>query len=146
MKRLLILIIVTSFTSLVFAQNNTVIIGTSDYAFLEKMTKDVLDSSRIYPRQSLPAPFGKNNTSATLVRPGGRDTYPAFWIRDYAMSLESGFINKKDQKDMLLLTASTQCDQSWITRGGSLVPLGAIADHIRVDNSLPIYFPGTYDY
>ncbi|MGV8096103.1 MAG: hypothetical protein AB2L24_29985 [Mangrovibacterium sp.] len=46
---------------------------------------------------------------------------------------------------MLLLTASTQCDQTWITPGGSMVPLGAIADHIRIDDSLPIYFPGTYD-
>ncbi|MEO6948527.1 MAG: hypothetical protein ABI123_02770, partial [Ginsengibacter sp.] len=146
MKRLFILIVVISFTNLLFAQNSTGIIGTSDYAFLEKMTKDVLDSSLIYPGQPLPEPFGKNNTGVTLVRPGGRDTYPAFWIRDYAMSLETSFVNKEDQKDMLMLTASTQCDQTWITKGGSLVPFGAIADHIRVDNSLPIYFPGTYDY
>ncbi|QEC53786.1 hypothetical protein [Anseongella ginsenosidimutans] len=27
-----------------------------------------------------------------------------------------------------------------------MVPFGAIADHIRVDDLLPIYFPGTYDY
>jgi len=27
-----------------------------------------------------------------------------------------------------------------------LVPYGAIADHIRVDDGMPIYFPGTYIY
>jgi hypothetical protein len=47
---------------------------------------------------------------------------------------------------MLLLTAATQCDQPWITRGGSLIPYGAIADHIRIDDALPVYFPGTLDY
>ena len=47
---------------------------------------------------------------------------------------------------MLLLTASTQCNQTWVTKNGSMVPFGAIADHIRIDDSKPIYFPGTYDY
>ena len=122
------------------------IISVDDLLFLEKLTKDVLDSSRVHPGQNLPAPFGKNNTGETLVRPGGRDTYPAFWIRDYAMSLETGFATMAEQKHMLLLTATTQCDQTWITKGGSMVPYGAIADHIRVDDSQPIYFPGTYDY
>ena len=90
--------------------------------------------------------WGPNNTGGVLIRPGGRDCYPSFWIRDYAMSLECGFINNDEQKHMLLLTASTQCDQSWITPGGSMVPYGAIADHIRIDDSMPIYFPGTYSY
>ncbi|TDE14502.1 hypothetical protein [Dyadobacter psychrotolerans] len=122
------------------------IISKEDFSFLEKMTRDVLDSSRVKPGQNMPATFGKNNTGGTLVRPGGRDTYPAFWIRDYAMSLETGFVTTAEQKHMLLLTASTQCDQTWITRGGSMVPFGAIADHIRVNDKLPVYYPGTYDY
>lgn len=105
-----------------------------------------MQSARIFPGQSLPEPYGRNNTGGTLIRPGGRDTYPAFWIRDYAMSLETGFVSEAEQKHMLRLVASAQCDQAWITKGGSMVPFGAIPDHIRVDNSLPIYFPGTYDY
>ncbi len=122
------------------------IITVDDFNYLEGLTKAVLDSSRIQPGQQLVAPFGANNTGGVLIRPGGRETYPSFWIRDYAMTLESGFVTEKEQKHMLLLTASTQCDQSWITKGGSLVPYGAIADHIRVDDLKPIYFPGTYDY
>ena len=47
---------------------------------------------------------------------------------------------------MLLLTAATQCDQTWITEGGSMIPYGAIADHIRIDDGLPIFFSGTYSY
>ncbi len=121
-------------------------VSKEDLLFLQQLTKAVLDSSRIAPGQSLPESFGKNNTGGTLIRPGGRDTYPSFWIRDYAMSVETGMVSNEEQKHMLLLTASTQCDQTWITKGGSLIPYGAIADHIRVDNSLPVYFPGTYDY
>ena len=90
--------------------------------------------------------YGPNNTGGVLIRPGGRDCYPSFWIRDYAMSLESGFISHEEQKHMLLLTASTQCDQPWITQGGSMVPYGAIADHIRIDDGLPVYFPGHLGY
>ncbi|CAG5018192.1 hypothetical protein DYBT9275_05952 [Dyadobacter sp. CECT 9275] len=122
------------------------IISKEDFEFLQNLTSAVLDSSRIMPRQSLPSPFGRNNTGGTLIRPGGRSTYPAFWIRDYAMSLETGMVTPQEQKHMLLLTASTQCDQTWITQNGSMVPFGAVADHIRVDDSRPIYFPGTYDY
>ena len=140
------LFIVFLFPLAVFGQNKTSIISSADFAFLEDMTKSVLDSSRIRPGQRLPDPFGKNNTGGTLVRPGGRDTYPSFWIRDYAMTLESDLISREEQKHMLLLTASTQSDQTWITKGGSMVPFGAIADHIRVDDLRPVYFPGTYDY
>jgi len=147
MKQILFAVfcLISCFNSLT-AQTNQTIISKADLVFLEGIMKAVMDSSRIYPGQKLVDPFGVNNTGGILIRPGGRDTYPAFWIRDYAMSLETGFVTREEQKHMLLLTASTQCDQTWITKGGSMVPFGAIADHIRVDNSLPVYFPGTYDY
>jgi hypothetical protein len=122
------------------------ILSLADFHFLEKLTKDVLESSRIYPGEEVAVGFGPNNTGGVLIRPGGRDCYPAFWIRDYAMSLESGLIPPEEQRHMLQLTAATQCDQTWITPGGSLVPYGAIADHVRVDDGMPIYFPGTYSY
>jgi hypothetical protein len=62
------------------------------------------------------------------------------------MSLESGFVTVEEQKHMLKLTASTQCDQTVITKSGSMIPVGAIADHIRIDDGKSIYFPGTYNY
>ena len=129
-----------------FTQNRC-IIDAQDFLFLEQLSRDVLESSRIYPKQKLPDPFGTNNTGGVLIRPGGRNTYPAFWIRDYAMSLETGFVSKEEQLHMLLLTATTQCNQTWITKMGTgIVPLGSVPDHILVENSLPIYYPGTYDY
>lgn len=118
----------------------------ADRSFLEKLTKDILDSSKVYPGQSVSGGLGINNTGGVIIKPGAGDMYPSFWIRDYAMSIETGFIAPAEQKHMLLLTANTQCDQSWITKGGSLVPLGSIADHILVNDSKPIYFPGTYSY
>lgn len=122
------------------------LLSKSDFEFLEGLTKDVLESSRIYPGQKISPDFGGNNTGGILIRPGGRDCYPAFWIRDYAMSLESGFVTDQEQKHMLILTASNQCDQTWISNAGSMIPSGAIADHIRIDDSKPIFYPGTYDY
>lgn len=128
------------------AQTTSRFLDKDDFTFLEEMTKAVLDSSRIKPGVVISSSFGPNNTGGTLIRPGGKENYPAFWIRDYAMALETGMISLQEQKHMLLLTASTQCDQTWITKNGSMVPYGSIADHIRIDNSLPIYFPGTYNY
>ncbi len=122
------------------------ILSSSDFDFLKNMTKDVVESSRIYPGQVISKDFGGNSTGGTLIRPGGRDCYPSFWIRDYAMSIESGFVTEKEQKHMLDLTAATQCNQTWITKHGSVVPMGAIADHIRIDDSKPVYYPGTYDF
>ncbi len=151
MKRFIVLLIFSLIPACLLnaqghlGENKDSLLSSSDFEFLEALMKDVLESSRIYPGQKITADSIPNKTGSVLIRPGGRDSYPSFWIRDYAMSLESGFITMEEQKNMLLLTASTQCDQTWITKGGSMVPLGAIADHIRIDDGLPIYFPGTYD-
>jgi len=142
---LLNLIFVISLSGQNKTQSNN-LLSENDLQYLKELTKDVVESSRIVPGQTISDEFGPNNTGGTLIRPGGRSCYPAFWIRDYAMSLESGFVTNEEQKHMLLLAASTQCDQPWITNGGSMVPIGAIADHIRIDDSKPIFFPGTYDF
>ena len=125
---------------------SSIYLNSNDLKFLKEMTKDVMESSRIYAGQKIAEGFGGNSTGGTLIRPGGRSCYPAFWIRDYAMSLESGFVTNEEQKHMLQLTAATQCNQTWITASGSMVPIGAIADHVRIDDRKPIYYPGTYDY
>ncbi|MCX6226483.1 MAG: hypothetical protein NTV01_17335 [Bacteroidia bacterium] len=125
------------------------LVSPVDLAFLEDLTRAVVDSSRILPGQDLPAAirsFGPNRSGITLIKPGGRDCYPSFWIRDYAMSLESGFITNQEQLDILLYTAARQSDSTWTTKTGSLVPRGSIPDHIRINDGLPVYFPGTYDY
>ena len=144
--RLILICLLCSIRISIIAQDRTELISETDFHFLEDMTKVIIDSSRILPGQRISISFGPNNLGITLIRPGARDAYPSFWIRDYAMSIETGFISMEEQKNMLLLTAITQCDQTWTTKGGAMVPRGAIADHIRIDDGLPIYYPGTYDY
>jgi hypothetical protein len=122
------------------------LLGANDLVFLEQMVKDVMEASRIYPGQKITQDFGPNQTNGVLIRPGGRTSYPAFWIRDYAMSIESGFVSESEQKHMLELTASTQADTSKRTKWGTMIPKGSIADHIRIDDVKPIYFPGTYSF
>ncbi|MDO6438311.1 hypothetical protein Q4534_12875 [Cyclobacterium sp. 1_MG-2023] len=133
------------FPPFIYAQNAAVL-AEDQFQFLEELTASVLEASRIYPKQFISEEFGANNTGGVLIRPGGRNAYPSFWIRDYAMALETGMIPAAEQKHMLILTASTQAGNTWITKGGSMVPVGAVADHIRIDDGQPIYFPGTYSF
>ena len=144
MKRLFYTVCAIAVCASAFSQAG--LLPAAELKYLKELTSSVIESSRIYENQSVSLDFGPNTTGGTLIRPGGRNCYPAFWIRDYAMSLACGLIGRKEQLHMLRLTASTQCDQTRITRGGSMIPLGAVADHIRIDDSNPIYFPGTYDY
>ena len=97
--------------------------------FLKQLTKDVLESSRVYPNQSV-AGSPTNKTGYTLIRPGGRDCYPCFWVRDFAQSLECGLSPYEELKHAILLTSRTQAKKDWKTPSGSFVPQGAIADHI----------------
>ncbi|MFH1942730.1 MAG: hypothetical protein ABIL68_11580 [bacterium] len=112
--------------------------------FLEDLAGEVLNASRVRQGESV-AGRGPNTTGGTLIRPGGRNCYPAFWIRDFTMSLECGLIPPEEIEHALLLTAHCQAQEDWLTPTGSLVPRGAIADHITLD-SKPIYFPGTYEF
>jgi len=100
------------------------ILSGKDFQFLQTLTETIIDSSRIYPGQKVADKMGTNNTGMVLVKTRGEGSYPAFWIRDYAMSLESGFITADEQRNMLILTASTQADKTWITKNGALIPFG----------------------
>lgn len=111
--------------------------------FLESLTAAVIDASRVAPGQSV-AGGGPNTSGGTLVRPGGRACYPAFWIRDFVMTLECGLIPRAEVRHALLLTARCQAPADWQTPSGSFVPRGSIADHITFDGK-PIYFPGGFD-
>ena len=112
--------------------------------FLKQLTEDVLESSRVYSNQSI-AGSPANTTGHTLIRPGGRECYPCFWVRDFAQSLECGLIPYDELEHALLLTSRTQSTKDWKTPSGSFVPEGSIADHIGFDG-IPIYFPGGASY
>ncbi|MCA8949666.1 MAG: hypothetical protein KDE27_09200, partial [Planctomycetes bacterium] len=119
------------------------LLAAPDRAFLEDLTVAVVEASRVRPGESAGGQ-GPNSTGCTLLRPGGRDDYPAFWIRDYAMSLDCGVIPLAEQLPLLRLAAACQPlgDTARVLASGSRVPRGAIPDHITF-RGVPIYFPGT---
>jgi hypothetical protein len=100
-----------------------------DMLYLREITRAVVEASRV-PAGTMVGEYGPNQTGGTLIRPGGRDCYPAFWIRDYAMSLGCGFISDEEQRHMLLLTARHQPDEEIQLKSGSSIPPGSIPDHI----------------
>ncbi|MFH1965317.1 MAG: hypothetical protein ABIJ42_07215 [Acidobacteriota bacterium] len=114
-----------------------------DLDFLKEITRDVVEASRVHEGDMV-GEYGPNITGGTLIRPGGRDCYPAFWIRDYAMSLDCGLISAEEQRHMLLLTAKHQPDHEIRLKSGSFIPPGSIPDHIPLQDK-PIFFPGTLD-
>ena len=116
---------------------------TEDWRFLETLTADVVEASRVAPDTKV-ASAAPNTTGGTLIRPGGRACYPAFWIRDYAMSLDAALFTPDEERHALFLTARHQQDETVTLKSGSRVPLGAIADHITFD-AKGIFFPGTLD-
>lgn len=46
------------------------LLSENDLTFLKGLTIDVMESSRIYPGQSVSDEFGSNNTGGVLMRPG----------------------------------------------------------------------------
>jgi hypothetical protein len=117
--------------------------ATAALGFLGAMTRDLVLEASVPPGRSVGA-SPANATGGTLVRPGGRDCYPAFWIRDFAMSLDSGAISRPAILHAILVAAESQRDADRELPSGALIPAGAIADHVGFDGS-PVYFPGTYD-
>ncbi len=117
-------------------------ISPDDLQFLQSLTRATVDGSRVAPNQSV-AGSVPNTTGKTLIRPGGRDCYPAFWIRDFAMSLACGFITPEEALHGLGLTARSQ--NGPVERrlpSGAVIPPHAIPDHILFDGK-PVFYPGT---
>ena len=112
-------------------------------AFLSQLTSNVVQACRIQPGQSVngsPA----NSVGFTLLTPGGKGGYPAFWVRDFAMSLDSGFITPQEMSNQLRLVARSQNGPApRHLANGLLVPPYAIPDHIEFDGG-PTFYPGTY--
>lgn len=119
------------------------VLEEADMRFLEDISRAVVEASRVRPGEKV-GEIGPNTTGGTLIRPGGRSSYPAFWIRDYAMSLESEFVTAEEQRHMILLTAAHQSDKEWMLPSGSMVTPGSIPDHVTFDGK-PIFYPGTLD-
>jgi len=113
-------------------------------AFLSHMTSNVVQACRIQPGQSVNgAPA--NSVGFTLIMPGGNGGYPAFWVRDFAMSLDSGFITPLEMSNQLQLIARSQNGSNALhLANGLIVPPYAIPDHIEFDGG-PTFYPGTFE-
>lgn len=122
------------------AEPAAVLVAPDDMEFLAVMARDTLEASRV-PAGASVAGVGPNTTGGTVIRPGGRNAYPAFWIRDYAMSLDCGLVPEGEQRHALFLTARHQVDGAITLPTGSTLPPGSIPDHISF-GGVPIFFPG----
>ncbi len=116
----------------------------ADLEFLRDMTRDVIEASRVRPGSNGRDGWPIINTCGfTLIAPG-RHSYTAYWPRDFAMSLDSGFITPEEIRNHLLLTCRAQNDDSDRNLANGLhVPPWSIPDHINYDGQ-PVYYPGTY--
>ncbi|MHC1768879.1 MAG: hypothetical protein AB9869_32125 [Verrucomicrobiia bacterium] len=122
------------------AGRTAAVFPTEDIEFLRRMTRDVVQAARVAPgerRGNSPT----NSVGFTLICPGGH--YPAYWIRDFAMALESGFITPDEMLNHLRLTAREQ-NGPVVRRlaNGLVVPPYAIPDHINFDGGA-VFYPGT---
>jgi hypothetical protein len=111
--------------------------------YLRDLAAAVIEASSVHPGQSV-AGAPPNTTGATLIRPGGRNDYPACWVRDFAMSLDCGLIPAGQIRHHLRLFARTQNGpQERRLNSGAVIPPFAIADHVNFDGA-PVFYPGTY--
>jgi len=116
----------------------------ADLSFLRDMTRDMVEASRVKPGSNGGGRWPLTNTCGfTLVTPG-KDTYTAFWVRDFSLAVDSGFITAEELRNHLLLICKAQNRPAELRLANGLhVPPWAIPDHINYDGR-PSYYPGTY--
>ena len=116
----------------------------ADCDFLRDMTQDVVEASRVRPGSNGGGRWPLTNSCGfTLITPG-KDTYTAFWIRDFSMAVDSGFISAEELRNHLRLICKAQNGPVELKLANGLhVPAWAIPDHINYDGR-PTYYPGTY--
>ncbi len=115
-----------------------------DLEFLRTMTLDVMKASSVPPGSNGGGRHPLTNVCGfTLITPG-KDTYPAFWVRDFSMAADTGFIAPADLRNHLLLICKVQNGPSDRKLANGLhLPPWAIPDHINYDGSGSFY-PGGY--
>ena len=98
------------------------------------MTRDVVEASRVKPGSNGGGRWPLTNSCGfTLITPG-KDTYTAFWVRDFSMAVDSGFITAEELRNHLLLICKAQNGPADLKLANGLhVPAWAIPDHINYD-------------
>ena len=115
-----------------------------DLEFLREMTRDVIQASRVKPGSNGGGKWTITNSCGFALLTPGKDTYTAYWIRDFSMAVECGFITAEELRDHLVLTCKGQNGPAERKLANGLhVPPWAIPDHINYDGR-PTFYPGTY--
>ena len=115
-----------------------------DLAFLRDMTRDVVEASRVPPGSNGGGRWPLTNTCGFALITPGKDTYTAYWVRDFSMAVDSGFVTAEELRNHLLLTCKAQNGPADLPLANGLhVPAWAIPDHINYDGRASFY-PGTY--
>lgn len=117
---------------------------TVDIEFLRDLTADVIKDSSVAPGSNGGGRWPlTNNCGFALITPG-KDTYTAFWIRDFSMAADSGLISDPGLLRHLMLICRSQNGNTEVQLAHGLhLPPWAIPDHINY-NGRPSFFPGTY--
>ena len=114
-----------------------------DLAFLRDLARDVVRASALKPGDRV-GNSPMNTAGFSLYMPGGQTGYSAFWIRDFAMSLDSGLFTAAEISNHLVFEAAAQNGAApRPLRHGLTVPPFAIPDHINFDGGA-VFYPGTY--
>lgn len=119
------------------------LLDKSDLDFLAAMAKDTVEASRVRMR-SIEYPHRVSRPGRiTLITPG-KDTYRAFWIRDFSMAADSGLIYDDELLYHLKLASKCQTGPAdRLLKHGLRMPAWSIPDHINYDRT-PVFYPGTY--
>ncbi|HTL16264.1 MAG TPA: hypothetical protein VL793_03455 [Patescibacteria group bacterium] len=108
------------------------------------MTIDVINASTVSPASNGGGRWPVTNSCGFALITPGKDTYTAFWIRDFSMASDSGLIPAPALGNHLLLICEVQNGPTEIRLAHGLhLPPWAIPDHINYDGR-PSFFPGTY--
>lgn len=116
----------------------------NDMSYLHRVAREVADSARIFPGQTIPG-RGSNSTGETLRVPGGTlSYYPAFWVRDAAMMLGADLVPVAEVEGWIKVVAATQPGGEGLHFGhGLFVPPYSIPDHVTLQGEA-CWYPGAY--
>ncbi len=115
-----------------------------DLDFLRDITRDVVEASRVKPGSNGGGRWPLTNSCGFALVTPGKDTYTAFWPRDFSMAVDSGFITAEELRNHLLLTCKAQNGPAELKLANGLhVPAWTIPDHINYDGRASFY-PGSY--
>src|SRR5256885_2232418 len=105
-----------------------------DLEFLRGLAVDAISASTVAPGSNGGGRWPLTNACGFALVTPGKDTYTAFWIRDFSMAADSGLLSPSTLLEHLLLICQVQngpADRK-LTHGLHLPPW-SVPDHINYD-------------